>query len=299
MQERRKCIVILSSKSSGSSALQDLLCQDPSIRHIGWTRHNENETLFWVKAASVLGLPQVNMADSEVPIPVRRARREIVEMLTRNLDGGYRAPSNPRELIFGGWDALCSQFAPVFLEKSPHNLHQRSALGLLLECDNALEDVDFHFVGLVRNPMDVLYSMWRRRREIPEVHQHEWREAYENLRWLRDERPDQVSVVRYEDLVDGHESLMPVCAFAGVDVPEPGYIHGRSIARWRFDGRFGFALDPAVVRLAGEYGYRPEELDNEPGRTWPVYRQLLRLPYRAVRPARLWARAARKRMRER
>lgn len=298
-RERPKCILLLSSKSSGSSALQNLLSEHPKVRVVGRTRHNENETLYWVKAASVLGMPQVGMADSEVPIPRGKARSELVRFLGWNLGPGYRPPGDDRELIFGGWRALCDRYAPVFLEKSPHHLHQRSAVELILECMERCDDVDFLLVGLVRNPMDALYSMWRRRREIPEVHQHEWREAYENLRLLEQRVPDRVLVVRYEDVIDDPTAVGPVCSFAGIDIPRSDYLHGGSLGRWRRDARYGFRLDDDVLSLARSYGYSEAELSNEARGPWPLYRRLIRWPYRAVRPAKLLVREARKRARMR
>lgn len=297
--DRLKCVVILSTKSAGSSALQNLLTAGGRVRHARWTRHNENETLYWTKAASVLGLPQVDMADSEVPIPARRARAELARFLRENLDGGYEPPLDDREFVFGGWAALCRQYVPVFLEKTPHHLHQRSALELILECERTLGDVGFLLVGLVRNPMDALYSMWSRRREIPEVHQFEWLEAYENLKWLSSRRPDIVTVIRYEDMVRDPSVVAPVCEFAGTDVPGPGYMHARALAKWRSDRHYGFVLDDAVASLAREYGYSDGDIENDPVRGWPLRRQLVRWPYIAIRPARLRARAARKRLRER
>ncbi len=296
--ERTKCIVVLSSKSAGSSALQNLLTSGGRVRHVGRTRHNENETLYWTKAASVLGMPQVNMADSEVPIRAGRARRELVRLLRDNVPG-YTAPRDDRELVFGGWAALCRQYTPVFLEKSPHHLHQRSALSLILECERVLDDVDFAIVGLVRNPMDALYSMWSRRREEPEVHQFEWLEAYRNLEWLTLERPGLVATVRYEDMVEDPSVLRPVCEFAGIDVPGGGYMHGRSIAKWRSDAGYGFVLDPEVASLARRFGYADEQMRNEPSRGWVVRRKLTRWPYIAVRPARIRVRSLRKRWRDR
>jgi hypothetical protein len=297
--ERTKCIVVLSSKSAGSSALQNLLTSSGRVRHVRRTRHNEHETLYWTKAASVLGLPQADMADSEVPIPARRARRELERFLRDNVGGGFEPPTGDRELVFGGWAALCREYAPVFIEKTPHHLHQRAALELILECERTLDAVDFMLVGLVRNPMDALYSMWNRRRETPEVHQFEWLEAYSNLRWLASERPDLVTTVRYEDMVVDPSVLEPVCAFAGIDVPDRGYMHGRSIAKWRDDPGYGFVIDPEVASLAREFGYSDDEVRNEPAPGWSVRRRLVRWPYIAVRPARIRVRAVRKRVRER
>jgi hypothetical protein len=104
--------------------------------------------------------------------------------------------------------------------------------------------------------------------------------------------------VRYEDVIDDPGVLAPVCEFAGTPVPEKGYFHARSIAKWRSDPRYGFVLDPVVADLAREFGYPDEELVNEQTAGWRAYRQLVRVPYRTVRPVKLLARALRKRARE-
>ncbi len=70
---KSQCIIILSIKSSGSSACQNLLSKFSQVSYVPKTRHFENETLYWTKAASVLGLPQVDMIDSEVPISKEKA----------------------------------------------------------------------------------------------------------------------------------------------------------------------------------------------------------------------------------
>ena len=76
-KSRMKCIMILSCKSSGSTALQNLLNKLPQVNRIKKTRHFEYETLYWTKAASILGMPQLNMLDSEVPIPKKKAKDDI------------------------------------------------------------------------------------------------------------------------------------------------------------------------------------------------------------------------------
>ncbi len=70
-----KCIILLSEKSSGSSAIQNLLANYTKISHLANTRHYENESLYWVKASSVLGLKQNNMIASEVPIDMETAKK--------------------------------------------------------------------------------------------------------------------------------------------------------------------------------------------------------------------------------
>ena len=98
-ESKLKCILILSAKSSGSTALQSLLVKFFQVNHIDKTRHFEYETLFWTKAASILQLPQVDMLDSEVPINKEKARYDIINLLKQNL-GTYAPPENDNDLIF-------------------------------------------------------------------------------------------------------------------------------------------------------------------------------------------------------
>ncbi len=78
-------ILILSNKSSGSRAVQRLLAQAADLKYVEKTRHLENESLYWTKAASILNLQQHNLLDSEVPIPQPSARQDLVALLRDNL----------------------------------------------------------------------------------------------------------------------------------------------------------------------------------------------------------------------
>lgn len=284
MSERPTCVVILSCKSGGSSALQDLLCKYAGARHVEHTRHVQHETLYWTKAASILGREQIKIPGSEVPIPPRKALRDIRNLLTANLPH-FVLPSDPRELVFEGWRQLCCRFGPVFVEKSPHHLHQWAALDLLLEAVRSLPETDFRFVGLVRNPMDVLYSMWRRWRTDPVTFQHHWRLAYENLLRLKQRVADQLLIVRYEDLAAHGNAAHHLIEF--IDQPPTSeaehFIHAKSLQRWKNDQWFGFQLDPQVERLAGSYGYSREDLLNRSFALWGVYRALSRLSRQSLR----------------
>ena len=282
-----KCIIILSTKSSGSSACQHLLTRFSNVRCVEKTRHNENETLYWTKAASVLGLPQQPMLDSEVPLSRDRARRDLVQLLTDNLEG-YRPPAGDVAMIFDGWRALCRQYAPVFLEKSPHHLYQWSALELIAEGMDRLPEVEFLIIGLIRNPMDVLYSAYKRWKTYPERLQYEWLTAYRNLLRFQDGIGDRMVVIRYEDMVYDLACLEPVFEFMEGNSYRPAlsdYLHERSLARWRHDRWYGFALAPEVAALAQEFGYRREELENGRYALWPLQRRLARTGYRLIAPA--------------
>ena len=199
-----RCLIILSEKSSGSSALLNRLLRLPQVQGIAWTQHFEGESLYWTKAASILDRPQVKLHRSEVPIPRERARRELIDFLGRNL-GGYAPPASDQELVFEGWRALCRRFGPVFCEKSPHHLVQRSALELILECQQRQPDIEFLLIGLVRNPMDTIYSQFIRWGARPERLQHQWQLAYENLLALKERCGEHLIVLRYEDIVASEE----------------------------------------------------------------------------------------------
>ena len=290
---RHKCLIVLSEKSSGSSALQQLLASVGHVHHVLKTRHHENETLYWTKAASVLGMPQLAMVDSEVPIPRAKARADLVTMLTENLDG-YIRPEDDRELIMDGWARLCHRYSPVFLEKSPHHLCQHSALELIVECTRALPSVQFLLVGLVRNPMDTIYSQYRRWKSRPEEVQQQWLVAYRNLVRLKAQVGEQLVMVRYEDMTRSLAPLRPVLDFCGGATRQldPGFFHRKSLSKWKHDPLFGFVPSDELVELAGCYGYASEQLRNEPNALWPAIREISRASHRSVAPFKQLARHA-------
>jgi hypothetical protein len=278
------CVMLLSDKSSGSTALQNELAKQPDVNLVERTIHNENETLYWNKAAAVLGLPQVTIMDSDdLPITQNKARREIVEFLKANL-GTFNPPSDDEQLVFEGWHRLCRRYGPVFLEKSPHHLHYWSALKLMAECERRCSDIKFRYIGLVRNPMATLYSMWIRWRTVPEKRQYQWLRAYRNLLQFRLLISNRLRVFKYEELVNGQTTIKCLCAFAGIQwMPGMGSgLRTSSVQKWRCDKMFGFTPSGDVISFAQELGYSDAELSSHKRIGWPIYREVTKVAYRGA-----------------
>ena len=275
-----KSIIILSEKSSGSSACQNLLAKFADVKHAEKSRHYQNETLYWTKAASLLGKPQLQMVDSEVPIEPLRAKEDLITLLRDNL-GNFTPPENDRELVMQGWNLLCKRFAPIFLEKSPHHLCQWSALELIVEHIEQTSDVDFLLIGLVRNPMDTIYSQFTRWKSPPAKVEKQWVVAYQNLQRLKKVIGDRLVIIRYEDMTSSLEYLEPVFDFCEVtaSAADKNYLHQKSLYKWKDDTQFGFTLSDEAIELAVKYGYQREELVNEPNLFWPVVSKLSRSAY--------------------
>ena len=284
-----KCIIILSEKSSGSSACQNLLAQYAEIGHVTKTRHFQNETLYWTNAASILGLPQLDMLDSLVPLERAKAKSDMIALLKDNLKN-YSPPDNDKELVFGGWRLLCEEFSPIFLEKSPHHLFQWSALELIVECINKYDDIDFLLIGLVRNPMDTIYSQFKRWRTRPEELQNQWITSYQNLLKLKKLVGDKLVIIRYEDMVSSIETLQPVFDFcnARIDSVNKTYLHQKSISKWKNDSKFGFRLSDTIISFSQKYGYSKESITNESTRIWPLYREYVRIIYKFKKPLKIF-----------
>jgi hypothetical protein len=295
VSDRPTCVIILSTKSAGSSALQNLICGCTDGRHIAHTRHVQHETLYWTKAASILGRKQLRIPDSEVPIPPKKALHDLRALLAANLPG-FELPSDPEKLIFEGWRRLCAHFGPLFVEKSPHHLNQWAALELLIQAIHVLPDTNFRFIGLIRNPMDVLYSMWRRWRADPESHQRHWMLAYENLRRFQKEVGGRLLVVRYEDLAVQGSGVRQLIEFLDRPVTSEALniIHSKSLQRWKVDRWFGFQLDRRVEELATSFGYTSADLRNRSTLFWEPYRILSHFGPRSL--SRRW-RVSRRRIR--
>jgi len=199
-------------------------------------------------------------------------------LLKDNLEN-YSPPHDDQELIISGWKRLCEKYAPIFLEKSPHHLLQWSAIELIIECIEEIDEIDFLLVGLVRNPMDTVYSQFKRWATRPEQLQYQWLVAYQNLLRLKNIMGEKLVIVRYEDMVSSPRYLRPVFDFCDVAVDEvdQNYLHQKSIFKWKGDKFFGFSLSDEVVALAESYGYQKEELTNRDALLWPVCREFTRI----------------------
>ena len=285
------CVVILSDKSSGSSILQSVLRAHPSINGVTKTTHQEGETLYWNKAAALLGRRQERMFDSTIlPMRADKARQALVRLCVDNLRD-FRPPADDRELVFGGWRALVLAGRPVFLEKSPHHLHYQAALDLLHEAERASPDISYRYIGLVRDPVDTLHSMWTRWRVPPDARQKDWVRAYRNLLDFQTETETNFRLVRYEDLsAEPAATLADLFRFIGVE-PDPSLgakINATSIGVGLRDESFGFAPTPELVDLAVRLGYSlPRHLRAQS----PMRRLSRRAAY--------WGRKTRRRLRTR
>jgi hypothetical protein len=155
----------------------------------------------------------------------------------------------------------------------------------MIEAVKTLPDIDFRFVGLVRNPMDALYSAWTRWRVPPEVFQMHWRAAYENLERLREAVGDRLVIVRYEDFSSTRQTaskLLDSLKLSSVRHGADDHIHGASRSRWKSDHGFGFQLNEAVADLAIRYGYLSQDLANGRRLAWPLRRLLAQTVHHCI-----------------
>jgi len=281
--------MILSDKSSGSTILQNELLKGENMHIIQYTRHFEHETLFWNKAVAILGLPQEQLKYSELPLSREFASEDLSTFLKMNIPG-YPYTKFDKELIFDAWQQLCLRYGPVFLEKSPHHLHYAEALKLIVEMTQRFE-IDFYFIGLVRNPMDTLYSSWLRWGADPEKNQYEWQRAYTNLMSFKEMVSERTLIVRYEELMSDRKVIKKICNFLGIDGEGNGIgngFHPKSIQKWRKDRFFTFEISESTKSLARLFGYNDSEMSNPKASPllWTIYKPLYDFYLKAIRTKR-------------
>jgi len=263
-------VMILSDKSSGSTILLNELLKSHKANTIKYTRHFEKETLFWVKGAAVLGLPQENISYSEVPFEKDFAKNDLVHFISKNLPD-FNFGTLDKITIFRAWSRLCEAFGPIFIEKSPHHLHVWSALDLISDYLE-YKGKEAKFIGIIRNPMDTLYSSWRRWGAFPEISQFDWLRAYKNMVTFKEQHPDRFLLIRYEDLVKNKMVIKRVSNFVGFGENEKivRNLHAKSIGKWKKDRFFGFSLSPEVSKFANQFGYHG--INSNPKLLWDVYK---------------------------
>ena len=277
MSQKIICVFLLSEKSSGSSLLFRYLRTSLNLKKYPQSRHEQHETLFWTKAASVLMKPQLDMLGSEVPIPAVKARQDLESFLGENLNEDFTKLSDD-DLIFNGWYKLLQKYGPVFIEKSPHHLMQMSAINLMLEFAHRYrERVSVKFIGLVRNPYDTACSQFRRWGIPVNAMLSQWRVAYSNLITLKEQSVSEndIYLLRYEEFIrNPNRTLETIRDFIGVvsnsDDVENEPIKDSKSAKSR--QLFGFSLDKQTIDLAKSLGYSDDEMISPKSSVWPCYR---------------------------
>ncbi|MFX1590527.1 MAG: sulfotransferase [Promethearchaeota archaeon] len=280
----RACVLLLSDKSSGSTIIQKEFLKHPEINHIYKNEKKIQETAYWNRAAAFLDRPQVKMEYSIFPISAKRAKKDLNDLFTYALDGVV-LPYDKEELVFKGWYLLYQKYGPIFFEKSPHHLHYWSALELIIECHEKFPEMNFKFIGLIRNPIDTLYSMWKRWRAIPERRQFEWLRVYNNLKKFHSIVGERLKIVKYENVIRDKEIFRNLCHFIGVDYISGigDNLHEESIQKWRADKFFGFQLSPEVMNIALSYGYSDSEMITKQNKYWPIIRRFHNNSYKIVK----------------
>ena len=137
--------------------------------------------------------------------------------------------------------------------------------------------VQFYVVGLIRNPMAVLYSMWQQWGILPEEGETHYRMAYRNLLRLNPILNDRLLTVRYEDMVRDEEALRPAYEFIGTEAQQilpSAPFHAKSVAKWKSDPFFGFQLHEETASLVEAFGYERVEIANDTSWMWGPYKHL-------------------------
>lgn len=258
--------MILSDKSSGSSILQNVLAEDDIFKKLNPGKFYD-ESKYWIYAVAILknDLQPPMRYSYEFPISRKKALEALNNLMKCSRIKFYFNNNTSLNDIFLAWQKLCERHKPIFLEKSPHHLHSWEALNLIIKFMNKVNNVEMKFIGLIRNPMDTLYSMWKRWYAIPELAQYEWLRAYKNLLKFKSIVGEKLLLIKYEELVKNSEkTLITIYDFLGLDFrfTKKLNLHNRSLLKWKNDTNFGFNLDTQVLDLAHKLGYDDELLIN-------------------------------------
>lgn len=247
--------ILLSSKCSGSTALQEFMAKNYGIAYLRNTGHHENETLYWTKVASILAIPQRRMHRSEVPFSAGEAARSLRKLLLKQQlpDIVPQSAEQSFELFI-----QLAQKHPVLIEKSPHHLFNMSNVDLILRFrEYARGRARIHVIGLIRNPMDTVFSAWSRWRFNCRAFEGEWRQSYENL----SDVSDKITVFCYEQITQSAGPLEEYLHQCGLSkISDSFRLNTRSVGKWRMNKKFRHTLSPETVRIAKEFGYREDEL---------------------------------------
>ena len=258
-----KILILLSSKCSGSSAFQKYLQENFDAQVLELTGHHENESLFYTKAASILGLPQKKMHRSKVPYSKEQARKEINELLKNN-DSNVSIKKDTEIEVFEAFKSLALIKQPLFVEKSPHHLYNLSNIELIIKFASQFNsDFDIYIFGLVRNPLDTIYSAWKRWRFNCLKFEFEWSKSYSNLLGLK-QIHKELHILRYEDIVADSSYLDNILLEqSGLHKCRSNFLfNSKSVGKWKGDETFRHVLGKETKLIAQALKYESNDLQN-------------------------------------
>ncbi|WP_162126254.1 sulfotransferase family protein [Flavobacterium phycosphaerae] len=248
-----KHVILLSCKSSGSTALQNYLKENLGYKTISFTQHQEEETLYWSKVASVLKMPQNKMYRSKVPYTVEKAVKDLNEFFLKNKLAHINITKETTEKEFQEYYfELIQSLAPKFIEKSPHHLYNESNLVLIKNfVERYKNEVDIRIIGLIRHPQSVLLSGWKRWQFLPSGFQNEWNISYKNLLDWKEKL--NITFCEYEKLVSNEITFDQLI---GETAPVEKYrFNSKSMNNWMNNKDYGFQLSNEVIATAKRFGY--------------------------------------------
>lgn len=250
--------------------VENEICKHPAINHVVYTPHSYNETHYWTMSASLLKMSKQLFNGHRPPTnygPRLTTRRYLVDCIKGNVPD-FWIPIADEELVYSGWNALCNKYArPVFFEKSPQHLHHWASLELIMKWAMT-SGYNVRYIGLVRNPMAVMYSAFQLFSTDPNERQYEWVSCNRNMLAMRElVGRECFYTIRYEDIIARPNELFgDIFTFLGLDsCNEVGNkVHNRSLDLWRDDNRYTINLDESVLRVARYFGYQDLDVYNPP-----------------------------------
>ena len=247
---------------------QSEICKHPQIQTVAYSPHTYLETHHWLKGAVLTHAAPATFSGNKVYSGYgnyNSALQYTIDGIKGNVPD-FQVPTDVKELVFKGWDALCEKFAkPVFFEKSPQYIANWASLSLMLEW---AEQTSYcvKYIGLTRNPLSVQYSAFKLFFTEPEKRQFGWLENQKNLLAFQSLVPaDSFYSVKYEDIISNpQDAFSGIFSFLGLsDYSIAGRgTHSKSLEKWRDDSEFQLQLDPAVKQIARKFGYSESELTN-------------------------------------
>ncbi len=267
---KQTVVILLSDKRSGSTMFENEICRHPDINPVAYSPHADRETHHWLNAAGLLGMPK-QLYYGHAPYKgygiKKTTRRYLIDCIKGNVPE-FVVPEDDENLIFKGWEALCTKFAkPVFFEKSPQHPHHWAALHLMLKWIQTTA-FDVKIIGLVRNPMAVMYSAQKLFKTDPFERQFGWVNCYRNILAIKEVvGGEQFHMVRYEDLISNpNRAFCEICDYLGLAHSSSmgEGVHGRSVQKWLKDPEFDLQLHESAVHIAQYLGYGKEAILNPP-----------------------------------
>ena len=267
INNQRKTIILLSSKRSGSTLVQNIFRNNKNVNLC----HEDQsckvvECQFWSLSYELL-IKKISYSDFKKKFKLQTFI-DIKKIYLKQIKDKFD--------IFELWNIILDKYGPIIFDKSPQYLSNYKVIELILEYKKIYNNV--YFIGIIRDPRDIITSQQLLWGGNITDREKELISKFNNLQRLSDLH--DLAIIKYEDLIKSPDKkIFYLFQYCDLEVNQISKInfHDQSINIHEniFSKLTKREYPPKIIEIINKYNYKKEVKIQISKHLYLIYRIIL------------------------